>query len=283
MKQDLGKSNMKSTAAHRKSPFKFFVLVFVLACPFWVISIIVGNIGSLKVPVTDLALAFVPLTAAAILVYREEGFAGVKRLLKRIFDYKKIKQKIWYLPLIFLAPLIYLLLITVMRLTGNYAVAFNHILMLPLLLVIFFALAAGEETGWMGYAIDPMQDRWGALMASIILAIPWWLGHFPSIIHIGGTRSDLAWWLPGAMAMRILIVWLYNNTGKSLFAAILFHTLINAGRSVSYPTVGSHYDPTYQDVGYLFFAITALIVTILWDSKTLTRFKHARATGFKSW
>lgn len=279
MKQDFGKSIMKTSAAPWKSPLKFFVLVFVLATPFWVLSAIVGNIGSLKVPVTDLALAFVPLTAAAILVYREEGFAGVKRLLKRIFDYKKIKQKIWYLPLIFLVPLIYLLLITVMRLTGNHAVADNHILMLPLLLVIFFALAAGEETGWMGYAMDPMQDRWEAFVASIILAIPWWLGHFPSIIHIGGTRADLAWWLLGAMAIRILIVWLYNNTGKSLFAATLFHTLINVGRSVSYPTVGSHYDPTYQSVGYLIFAFTALIVTILWDSKTLTRLKYDRATG----
>ena len=252
------------------------MLVFVLATPFWLLNAIVGNIGSLKVPVTDLALAFVPLTAATILVYREEGFAGVNRLLKRIFDYKKINKKIWYLPLIFLVPLIYLVLITIMRLTGNYSVADNHIIRLPLLLIIFFALAAGEETGWMGYAIDPMQDRWGAIVASIILAIPWWLGHFPSIIHIGGTRADLTWWLLGALAIRILIVWLYNNTGKSLFVAILFHTLINVGRSMSYPTVGSHYNPTYQSVGYLIFSIAALIVTILWDSKTLTRFRYAR-------
>lgn len=276
MKQDLGKSILKTSAAPRKSPLKVFVLVFVLATPFWLLNAIVGNIGSLKVPVTDLALAFVPLTAATILVYREEGFAGVNSLLKRIFDYKKINKKIWYLPLIFLVPLIYLVLITIKRLTGNYAVADNHIIRLPLLLIIFFALAAGEETGWMGYAIDPMQDRWGAIVASIILAIPWWLGHFPSIIHIGGTRADLTWWLLGALAIRILIVWLYNNTGKSLFVAILFHTLINVGRSVSYPTVGSHYNPTYQSVGYLIFSIAALIVTILWDSKTLTRFRYAR-------
>lgn len=276
MKQDLGKSILKTSAAPRKSPLKVFVLVFVLATPFWLLNAIVGNIGSLKVPVTDLALAFVPLTAATILVYREEGFAGVNSLLKRIFDYKKINKKIWYLPLIFLVPLIYLVLITIMRLTGNYSVADNHIIRLPLLLIIFFALAAGEETGWMGYAIDPMQDRWGAIVASIILAIPWWLGHFPSIIHIGGTRADLTWWLLGALAIRILIVWLYNNTGKSLFVAILFHTLINVGRSVSYPTVGSHYNPTYQSVGYLIFSIAALIVTILWDSKTLTRFRYAR-------
>lgn len=255
----------------RKSPLKFFALTFVLATPLWLLSPIVGNIESLKIPVTDLALAFVPLIAAALLVYREEGAGGVTRLLKRIVDYKKITPKIWYVPLIFLAPLIDVLLVAVMRLTGHHAAANNHISMVPVLLLIFFALAVGEETGWMGYAIDPMQDRWGAVWASILLAIPWWIAHFPSIIHIGGTPADLAWWLPGAVAMRIVIVWLYNNAGKSLFAAILFHALINVSRSLSYPTVGSHYDPAYQYVGYGMFAFLALIITFVWDSKTLTR------------
>ena len=262
----------------RRSPLKFFALTFVLAIPLWLLGPIVGNIESLKIPVTDLALAFVPLIAAAILVYREEGFGGVTRLLKRIVDYRKITQKIWYVPLIFLAPLVDLLLVAVMRLSGRQTAASNHILMLPVLLPLFFALAAGEETGWMGYAIDPMQDRWGAVRASILLAIPWWIGHFPSILHIGGTPADLAWWLPGAVAMRIVIVWLYNNAGKSLFAAILFHALINVSRSLTYPTIGSHYDPAYQYVGYAMFATVAVIITFVSDSQTLTR-RYNRETA----
>jgi membrane protease YdiL (CAAX protease family) len=45
---------------------------------------------------------------------------------------------------------------------------------IPLLYVlvlfpVFFITAIGEEVGWLGYAIDPMQDRWGALYASMIL------------------------------------------------------------------------------------------------------------------
>lgn len=114
------------------------------------------------------------------------------------------------------------------------------------------------------------------MWASILLAIPWWIAHFPSIIHIGGTTADLAWWLPGAVAMRIVIVWLYNNAGKSLFAAILFHTLINVSRSLSYPTIGSHYDPAYQYVGYAMFAAAAVIITVVWDSKTLSRRRYTR-------
>ena len=107
MKQDLGKSILKTSAAPRKSPLKVFVLVFVLATPFWLLNAIVGNIGSLKVPVTDLALAFVPLTAATILVYREEGFAGVNSLLKRIFDYKDQQEDLVFAPYFFSAPYIF--------------------------------------------------------------------------------------------------------------------------------------------------------------------------------
>ena len=266
---------MNSNAPSKRSPLQFFLLVFALAIPIWLLSALVGVIGSLKVPLTDLVLAFIPLAAAVILVYRQEGFAGVRTLLKRVVDYKRIKQKIWYLPLVFLAPLIYLLTSTVMRLTERSAPVEGHILRLPLLFVIFFLLAVGEEGGWMGYAIDPMQDRWGALNASIILAIPWWLGHLPSIIQIGGTPGDIAWWFPGAIGLRILIVWLYNNTGKSLFAAILFHALLNVGRSAAYPTVGSHYDPVYQAVGDSIEVIMAVIVVLLWDSKTLARYRYS--------
>jgi membrane protease YdiL (CAAX protease family) len=268
-----------SSATSKKSPLKFFLLVFALAIPIWLLSAFVGVIGSLKVPVTDLVLAFTPLTAAAILVYREEGLGGVRTLLKRVFDYKRIEHKSWYLPLICLVPAIYLLTSAVMRLGGHSARVEIHRLTLPLLLVLFFLLAVGEEAGWMGYAFDPMQDRWGALGASIILAIPWWVGHLPSIIQIGGTPADIAWWFPGAIALRILVGWLYNNTGKSLFAAILFHALLNLGRSASYPTLGSRYDPAYQAVGYSIEVIMALIVVLFWDSKTLTRARSRYGQG----
>jgi uncharacterized protein len=57
---------------------------------------------------------------------------------------------------------------------------------IPLLLVVilfpvFFMTAMGEEMGWLGYAIDPMQDRWGALKASIIMGAVWGHGIFGGI------------------------------------------------------------------------------------------------------
>lgn len=44
------------------------------------------------------------------------------------------------------------------------------------------------------------------------------------------------------MAHRVIIVWLYNNTGRSVFAAALYHTMGNLTWQL-FPNHGSHYDP----------------------------------------
>lgn len=71
---------------------------------------------------------------------------------------------------------------------------------------------------------------------------------------------------------RILIVWLYNNTGKSVLAAILFHAMINVSVSV-FPKNGSLYDPALAGA---LTAITAVIVTFFWGAKTLARYRYGR-------
>ncbi|HZD59242.1 MAG TPA: CPBP family glutamic-type intramembrane protease, partial [Anaerolineae bacterium] len=187
---------MNASGSSKRSPLTFFVLVFALSIPVW---LVIGGRplpGPINLPVSSLWNTFVPLVAASILVYREEKFAGIKRLLKRAFDYKSIKPKIWYVPIIFLMPLIYLLSYGVMRLIGRPLPAEWQIsfLAIPLLFVAFFIGAAGEELGWMGYAIDPMQDRWSALTASLILGLVWAIWHVVPNIQLGRTLTSIAWW-----------------------------------------------------------------------------------------
>ena len=249
----------------------FFLLVLALAVPIWVLSRFVGVIGSLKVPVTDLMLAFTPLTAASILVIRAEGTGGLIAFLKGAFEYRRLGRTKWLLPALLLAPLIYALTYICLHLAGYTGAPMMNFLGVPVLAAIMFLLAIGEEAGWTGYLLDPLQARFGALGASLIIAVPWWLGHIPSIIAIGGTAGDIAWWFPGAIALRVLMTWLYNNAGRSMPAVILFHTMLNVGRSVVYPTIGSHYDPAYQVTGYGITFVMAAVVVIVWGAKSLTR------------
>ena len=227
----------------------------------------------MNLPVSALQ-AFCPLIAALILVYREDTLGGVKRLLKRIVDYKKIKPKIWYVPIIFLVPIFYLFSYGVMRLMQLPLPAEPRIpfLLLPMLFVGFFITAAGEEAGWMGYAVDPVQERWSALTTGIVLGSVWGIFHVVPDIQ---AHHGLAWiaWQHGvyAVALRILIVWLYKNTGKSVFAAILVHDTDNVSWSL-FPNYGSHYDPAVTGA---ITAIAAVIVMFLWGSRTLARYRYA--------
>ena len=94
----------------------FFLLVFVLSVPLWLVG---GNKLPLLVnaPVSALT-TFVPAIAACILIYRRQGFNGIRVLFRRMFDYKRIRNKIWSLPTLLLAPLMYFLSYVIMCLTG---------------------------------------------------------------------------------------------------------------------------------------------------------------------
>jgi hypothetical protein len=269
---------MNTSASSRRSPFLFFLLVYALSIPLWIINAIHPmHIPVDNLPVTDIVATFTPMVAASILVYREEGFESVKNLLKRTFDYKRITNKVWYIPTLFLTPFIYVLTYVIMRLVGLPVPAvWTPPLLTPLLFIAFFFAAAGEELGYTGYVTDPMQARYTALSASLIIGLIHAAWHFPSEIAIGQSLGLII--LGGVMlavSFRILTVWLYNNTGKSVISAILFHAVTNTGRSI-FPGSRSTFELWDGAIGYGLIAITAVIVVFLWGPKTLARFRYAR-------
>ena len=268
---------MNNSKPENRSPLKFFLLVYGLSIPLWIIGTRIDVKGlPLDFPITDMLAAFMPLIAASILVYKEEGLIGANKLFKRILDFSRITKKIWYVPIILLPFLMYLLIYIVIHFIGlPFPIKFDiPFLSIPFLFSLFFLGAVAEETGYMGYAIDPMQERFGALLASILIGIPWAVWHYPSIIQQGHNLTWIAWATLGTVAVRVLIVWIYNNTGNSLFACILFHTLMNLGRPL-FPRDGIH-NPLvdYPEIHYSIIAIAAGIVVFLWGSKTLDRYKY---------
>lgn len=265
---------MNTQISKNRSPMIFFLLVFVLTTPFWVLSTFVKFEGLPdNLPVTDIGATFVPLIAAAILVYRKEKFVGVKRLFLRMFDFANIKKKTWYVPIILLMPFLYLLTYIIMHLIGlPVATEWRIPTLTPLIFLAFFFAAAGEELGYMGYAIDPMQERWGALTACLIMGTIHAIWHYPSMIELGQSPALIIWGTLFTIAIRIIIVWLYNNTGKSVFAAILFHAIGNTGRSI-FPGGRSAFETGNAAVGYSLVVITAIVVIFLWGKDSPTRFR----------
>lgn len=255
-----------------KSALRFFALVFALSIPFWVAGALTARQLLPALPIS--ALGFLcPVAAAAILVYREKGIAGVTGLLKRSFDFNRIKAKAWLVVAIAVQPGVMSLSSLVIRLSGTLIPAPQVSLLSALiLLVVFFIAALGEELGWSGYITDPLQDRFGALLASLLLGSVWAVWHYIPLLQAGRSPGFIAWWSLGTLSSRILIVWLYNQSGKSVFLTAVFHAMINLTWQL-FPVNGSFYDPR---VTGLIEALVAAAVVIGWGPRWLSR---ARSSG----
>ena len=254
-----------------RSPLKFFLLVFTLSVPFWLI----GGVTDLQLmPGLSVSalMTFCPMVAALIFVHRERGTSGVVALLRRSFDSERIKAKRWYAPILLLMAGVNVAVYGLMRWMDMPLPAPQiGILAAPLMFFAFFVGALGEELGWSEYITDPMQDRWNALQTGILLGLVAVLWHLVPLLLMHRSPTWIAWWCLYAVAARILIVWLYNNTGESVFAVALFHATLNLTWML-FPVEGSHFD---MRLGGLVMALVAATVALVWGPETLARYKSA--------
>ena len=61
-------------------------------------------------------------------------------------------------------------------------------------------------------------------------------------------------------SMSILFTWIYNNTGNSIFAALLFHTMMNLSTYVVFPVFETQTGPFYYSISMIAVAIILLAI-----------------------
>ena len=253
--------------SRRSSLGKFFALVFAFSVPLFVL----GGATDLQLmpglSVSALA-AFAPAAAALVLVHLNKTSTGVLALLRRTYDFERIQDNRWLIPVLFLMPAVSLVVYGLMRWMDMPLPAAQFRLLPALLMFIaFFVGALGEELGWSGYALDPMQARYGALGASVLLGLVGILWHLTPLLVMSRPPIWIAWWCLYQLTFRIFAVWLYNNAGKSVFAASLFHATVNLSYML-FPVDGSNFD---MRIASLVMAGIAVVVVAVWEPKTLTR------------
>jgi hypothetical protein len=62
------------------------------------------------------------------------------------------------------------------------------------------------------------------------------------------------------------MVWLYNHTGKSVFAMALLHAMVNVSWQ-SFPIHGSYFDPR---INSLMMLVVATAVVIAWRPRSVS-------------
>jgi membrane protease YdiL (CAAX protease family) len=257
-----------SGASQRRSPRTFFAVVFALSVPFWLAGVVTDRELLEDLPVSTLT-AVCPLIAAAILVHRESGIAGLTVLLKRSVDATRSGPKVWYAPALLLMPGATVLTYAAMRLLGRPLPSPDlPLLAAPAMFLAFLLPALCEEVGWSGYALDPLQARRSALRAALLLGLVGVAWHLVPLLQGGRSPTWIAWWSLSTVALRVLTVWLYNNTGRSVFVATLFHAATNVG-SITFAT---YYDPRITGP---IVALAAAAVVVGWGPRTLARDRFA--------
>jgi hypothetical protein len=260
---------MKNDTPNR-SVLAVFLLAILLIAPFFILGAITDWQLGPGLPVAALG-TFCPMFAAMILVYRAEKKAGVIALLKRAFDFRRIKDKRWYAPILLTMPVVAVLSFAVQRLT-DVQVPLPQLTVISVLLlcVALYIFDLGEELGWSGYAIEPMQARWGALKASLIMGLFLAVYHYIGLVQAHRSVDWIAWWTLYTVSGRVIMVWIFNHTNKSVAAMTLFHVTINA-TWLLYPVGGSFFDPR---IWGLLLAGIAVLAVLVWDP--LMRARHLR-------
>lgn len=246
----------------------FFALVFALSVPFWILDAVYPIQLLPGLPLSAISV-LAPTLGAAILVYKSNRLAGVWRLLQRSFDFKRVTNKFWFLAFILVNPVITVLAYGIMRAVGEF-LPYPAPLTLAIfpIFVFFFIGALSEEIGWSGYATEPMVRRWGSMTAGVLLGAIWAVWHFIPLVQAHRSVEWIAWWSLGTLSLRMIMVWLYTYAGRSVFAAALFHAMINLCWQL-FPINGSFYDPRVFGLITLFIAVAIFIAQRL-RAKSIT-------------
>ena len=172
---------------------------------------------------------------AFLVVAAMYGKAGVLDLARRSLRWQVGAR--WYLlallgiPVasVFLASLIYGMA-PLNALVDKWQLLFT--LILPDLLIRIVLLNVIEEIGWLGFLQARLQDEYGPWKACLLIEIPFALWHLPGFLGDTGGQLSLALEYLGVLAIfqlggRFIIMWLYNNTHRSVLLAGLFHATFN--------------------------------------------------------
>lgn len=176
-----------------------------------------------------------PFLAAIIVTRITGGQANIRRLLKRLLDWRVSWR--WYIFLVLYPLGLHLAVVYLDQLLGGPTPVFFRtegvpegpiwLVLLSLILYQIVVRGIGEETGWRGFALPGLQSHWNPLTASLILGILWGLWHFhpanfPELLSISGLFI-----FANIVLTTVIFTWVYNQTGGSVFIAAVFHTTLN--------------------------------------------------------
>lgn len=217
----------------------FVALAYALSWSDWIPLLVRGSRVVPGGNVTHFPGLLGPAAAAFIIVAVTEGRPGLGRLLRRLVLVSRPTLRFLGYSL---SPLAFLgFALVAAKLTrsplpplGDFGL-YSGLPALPLLsvlLLVFLFNGYGEEVGWRGFALPRLQERFGPVKGTLILALIWAGWHTPSFWFIEGYRSMgvatlLGGFGVGICAGAVVLARVLNRTEGSVLAVALWHATYN--------------------------------------------------------
>jgi uncharacterized protein len=246
----------------------FLVMGYTLA---WTIQLAAFQLGLSLRLLSSLSMIFGLALPAFLVTAATGGKAGVRDLLSRCLRWRVGIH--WYLLALFgllvatlLVASVFLGLAPLRTLVEKWPLFFT--MFLPEILIAFLLIQLWEETAWTGFMQDTLQERHGPLLASLMVAPAFALGHL--MINLLEQPLIFAFVFVAVQAviglfLRVAIMWLYNGAGRSVLIVALFHSAFNSATgSGGMRFIGELISgPEAQWVALVVLVVVAVVVAVL--------------------
>lgn len=259
---------MKNEVLHiREDIVLFFLLILLFSLPLWVAEHFI-HVSALpdNLPITDVVATFVPMLSGFIL-YRSRNRGVGSEFIKKAVDFGKIRKPEWMILLVLMMPLLFLITYLLMQIFGidfpdNYRIP----VVTPLLFIGYLIAAAGEEMGYMGYAMNRLLRVADPLKAGFVIGVFWAFWHLPSMIQLEQPPVLIIWGLMATIAIRVIYTWLFIKINQSVFGIILVHAIFNTSRSI-FPGGRGYFEKYNGIVGYTLIILFCILILLLWKKR----------------
>lgn len=274
------------TNATLTNPWTYFAATFAWTWLIWGMAIRLGVGMDTGAGVGLLLLGVMgPMVTGIAFTYGTKDREGRRDYWRRVIGFRRIPA-VWYVVILLFVPILNLIAAGLDVLIGGTGATWGEALLgfasnpLNIIPSVLFAslIPFIEELGWRGYVLDRLQERRGALASSLILGVVWSAWHLPLFLVQGSYQSGLglgtwAFWLfvIGIVPLSLAFTWIYNHTGRSILAVILFHSMINFTGELFALTERA------DTISILLWIVAAIGITAIWGAKTLSRRPGPRA------
>ena len=230
---------------HIYKPVKYYLTTFILSYILWAAGAAASHTarGSFYMVLMLIGL-LMPFIISLVMTFRG-GKAMRKDFFSRLIDIRRINMKI--MPVFFLimpASVIISILISIpfggspdqLQTAEGFSFSTGVV---PVLTVLLMA-ACFEEMGWRGYAFDSLLSRYNYFKSSLIFSILWSLWHLPLILVKGSYQYEIMQeniiyginFFISIIPMGLIISWICIKNRKSIFAAVVFHFIVNMSQEI---------------------------------------------------